>query len=56
MGILTLLTTSRYPRDFLSKPKLNPGHRAAIAALRKALADEDAQVREIAAEACARLG
>jgi hypothetical protein len=56
MGVLTLLTPSRYPRDFLTKPKLSAGSRAAIAALKKACEDEDAQVREIAAAACAKLG
>jgi hypothetical protein len=56
MGVLTLLTESRYPRDFLAKPKLSTATRAAIAALKKACGDEDPQVREIATAACARLG
>ncbi|MFI5402276.1 MAG: HEAT repeat domain-containing protein [Planctomycetota bacterium] len=56
MGVLTLLTPSRYPRDFVAKPKLSTATRAAIAALKKACADEDPQVREIATAACARLG
>jgi len=56
MGILTLLTPTRYPRDFLNKPKQSPTTRAAIAALKKACGDEDAEVREIATAACARLG
>ncbi len=55
MGVLTLLTPSRYPREFLTKPKVPAATRAAIAALRKAQSDEDPQVREIAAAACARL-
>jgi hypothetical protein len=56
MGVLTLLTPTRYPRDFLNKPKQSPATRAAIAALKKACGDEDAEVREIATAACARLG
>ncbi|MFI5402275.1 MAG: HEAT repeat domain-containing protein, partial [Planctomycetota bacterium] len=56
MAILTLLTRTRYPRDFLTRPKLSPATRAAITALKKACADEDPQVREIATAACARLG
>jgi hypothetical protein len=55
MGVLTLLTPTRYPRDFLTKPKVSAATRAAILALRKALSDEDAEVRAIAASACARL-
>ncbi len=56
LGVLTLLTPTRYPRDFLTKPKQSATTRTAIAALKKACGDEDAQVREIAAAACARLG
>ncbi len=56
IGVLTLLTPTRYPRDFLNKPKHSPTTRAAIAALKKACGDEDAEVREIATAACARLG
>jgi hypothetical protein len=54
-AVLTLLTPTRYPRDFLTKPKLSAADRAAIAALKKALRDEDARVQEIAAAALARL-
>ncbi len=55
MGVLTLLTPTRYPRAFLTKPKLSVASQSAIAALRKACGDEDAEVRDIAAAACARL-
>jgi HEAT repeat protein len=55
MGVLTLLTPSRYPRDFLTKPKVSAATRAAITALRKAQFDEDAEVRAIAAAACTHL-
>jgi HEAT repeat protein len=56
MGVLMLLTPTRYPRDFVTKPKVSPAARAAINALKKAAqSDEDPQVREIAAAACARL-
>jgi len=56
MGVLMLLTPTRYPRDFLAKPKLSASTRAAIAALKKAQSDDDAEVKEIATAACARLG
>jgi hypothetical protein len=56
MAILTLLTPTRYPRDFLTKPKLSEPTRAAIEALKKAQSDEDAQVRDLATAALAGLG